>query len=225
MPLKLASEHLFSSAFALGPKPGTSAVTAAIVRVFAMVLDFMIVSFAFIKLPGFFVVQCPEMPADLRVFLGDPWCRWRSSVGYPGSFPFNKRKVREAAVKCPKAGAKIFQIVLKGSYEQRNQKHLYEFGPYRLDPGRKLLLRNGDLVALTSKALEILLVLVERSEHVVTKDELMKEVWPNTFVEEANLTQHISMVRKALGETPQDHRYILTFPGQGYRFAGGVRIV
>jgi eukaryotic-like serine/threonine-protein kinase len=88
-----------------------------------------------------------------------------------------------------------------------------------------LLLRNGDLVAVTSKALEILLVLVERSEHVVTKDELMKEVWPNSFVEEANLTQHISMVRKALGETPQDHRYIVTFPGQGYRFAGGVRIV
>jgi DNA-binding winged helix-turn-helix (wHTH) protein len=85
-------------------------------------------------------------------------------------------------------------------------KPLYEFGPYRLDPGRKLLLRNGDLVALTSKALEILLVLVERSQHVVTKDELMREVWPNSFVEEANLTQHISMVRKALGETPQDHR-------------------
>jgi eukaryotic-like serine/threonine-protein kinase len=104
-------------------------------------------------------------------------------------------------------------------------KPLYEFGPYRLDPGRKLLLRNGDLVALTSKALEILLVLVERSQHVVTKDELMREVWPNSFVEEANLTQHISMVRKALGETPQDHRYIVTFPGQGYRFAGGVRIV
>jgi eukaryotic-like serine/threonine-protein kinase len=104
-------------------------------------------------------------------------------------------------------------------------EHLYEFGPYRLDPGRKLLLRNGELVALTSKALEILLVLVERSEHVVTKDELMKEVWPNSFVEEANLTQHISMVRKALGETPQDHRYIVTFAGQGYRFAGGVRVV
>ena len=68
-------------------------------------------------------------------------------------------------------------------------------------------------------------MLVERTEHVVTKDELMKEVWPNSFVEEANLTQHISMVRKALGETPQDHRYIVTFPGQGYRFAGGVRIV
>ncbi len=104
-------------------------------------------------------------------------------------------------------------------------RHLYEFGPYRLDPGRKLLLRNGDPVALTSKALEILLVLVERSEHVVTKDELMKEVWPNSFVEEANLTQHISIVRKALGETPQDHRYIVTFPGQGYRFAGEVHVV
>jgi DNA-binding winged helix-turn-helix (wHTH) protein len=103
-------------------------------------------------------------------------------------------------------------------------KDLYEFGAYRLDPGRKLLLRNGDVVALTSKALEILLVLVERSERVVTKDELMKEVWPDSFVEEANLTQHISMVRKALGETPQDHRYIVTFPGQGYRFAGGVRV-
>jgi DNA-binding winged helix-turn-helix (wHTH) protein/Tfp pilus assembly protein PilF len=104
-------------------------------------------------------------------------------------------------------------------------KHLYEFGPYRLDAGRKLLLRNGDPVALTSKALEILQVLVERSEQVVTKDELMKEVWPNSFVEEANLTQHISMVRKALGETPQDHRYIVTFPGQGYRFAGEVHVV
>ena len=104
-------------------------------------------------------------------------------------------------------------------------RHLYEFGPYRLDPGRKLLLRNGDPVALTFRAFEVLQVLVERSERVVTKDELMKEVWPNTFVEEANLTQHISMVRKALGETPQDHRYILTFPGQGYRFAAGVRIV
>jgi DNA-binding winged helix-turn-helix (wHTH) protein len=104
-------------------------------------------------------------------------------------------------------------------------RQLYGFGPYRLDPGRKLLLRNGDPLALTSRALEILLVLVERSERVVTKDELMKEVWPNSFVEEANLTQHISMVRKALGETPQDHRYIVTFPGQGYRFAAGVSVV
>ena len=67
MPLKLASEHLLPSAFALGPIPRTSAVTAAIVRVFAMVLDFMIVSFAFIKLPGFLLEQCPEMPADLWV--------------------------------------------------------------------------------------------------------------------------------------------------------------
>jgi DNA-binding winged helix-turn-helix (wHTH) protein/tetratricopeptide (TPR) repeat protein len=104
-------------------------------------------------------------------------------------------------------------------------RDLYEFGPYRLDPGRKLLLRNGDPVALTSKAFETLLVLVERSEQVVLKDELMKELWPNTFVEEANLTQHISMVRKALGETPQDHRYIVTSPGKGYSFAGAVHVI
>jgi DNA-binding winged helix-turn-helix (wHTH) protein/tetratricopeptide (TPR) repeat protein len=104
-------------------------------------------------------------------------------------------------------------------------KHLYEFGPYRLDPGRRLLLRDGDPVAITSKAFEILLILVEHSEQVVLKDELMKELWPNTFVEEANLTQHISMVRKALGETPQDHRYIVTSPGKGYCFTAGVRVI
>jgi len=94
-----------------------------------------------------------------------------------------------------------------------------------MDPGRKLLLRDGEPVTLTSKAFEMLLVLVERSEQVVSKDELMKVLWPDSFVEESNLTQHISILRKALGETPQDHRYILTIPSQGYRFAESVRTV
>jgi len=104
-------------------------------------------------------------------------------------------------------------------------KHFYEFGAYRIDPGRKLLLRDGDPVALTSKAFETLLMLVEHNEQVVSKDELMRALWPDTFVEEANLTQHISMVRKALGETPKDHRYVVTFPGRGYCFAERVRVV
>jgi TolB-like protein/DNA-binding winged helix-turn-helix (wHTH) protein/Tfp pilus assembly protein PilF len=101
----------------------------------------------------------------------------------------------------------------------------YEFGPFRMDCARKLLLRDGNPVALTSKAFEMLLVLVERSERVVSKDELMKELWPDSFVEESNLTQHIFILRKVLGETPQDRRYILTIPGRGYRFTERVQVV
>jgi len=102
---------------------------------------------------------------------------------------------------------------------------LYEFGPYRIDPARNLLLRNAQPVPLTSKAFETLLVLVELHDQVVSKDELMKRVWPDTFVEESNLTQHISMVRKALGETSQDRHYILTLSGRGYRFAEKIRVI
>jgi eukaryotic-like serine/threonine-protein kinase len=104
-------------------------------------------------------------------------------------------------------------------------KQFYEFGPYRIDPSRNLLLREGQAIALTSKAFETLLILVEHGGQEVTKDELMKQLWPDTFVEEANLTKHISMVRKALGETAQDHRYILTLQGRGYRFAEKVRTI
>ena len=102
---------------------------------------------------------------------------------------------------------------------------LYEFGPYRIDPSRNLLLRGSQPVPLTSKAFETLLTLVERSEQDVSKEELMRKLWPDTFVEEANLVQHISMVRKALGETPQDRRYVITLPGRGYRFAEKVRTI
>ena len=97
-------------------------------------------------------------------------------------------------------------------------KRFYEFGPYRIDPDRQQLLRGEQPVALTPKALEALLVLVRHNGTVVSKVELMKELWPDTFVEEANLAQHIAMIRKALGETAQSHRYIVTMPGRGYRF-------
>jgi eukaryotic-like serine/threonine-protein kinase len=107
----------------------------------------------------------------------------------------------------------------------RTGKQFYEFGPYRVDPARNLLLRGGQTVPLTAKAFETLLILVEHGDQEVSKDELMKQLWPDTFVEEANLTKHISMVRKALGENAQDHRYILTLPGRGYRFAETVRTI
>jgi eukaryotic-like serine/threonine-protein kinase len=104
-------------------------------------------------------------------------------------------------------------------------KELYEFGPFRVDAQREILLRAGEPVALTPKTFQILLVLVRHRQEVVTKDDLMKAVWPDTFVEEANLSRNIFMLRKALGESPQDHRYIVTVPGRGYRLAESVRLI
>jgi eukaryotic-like serine/threonine-protein kinase len=102
-------------------------------------------------------------------------------------------------------------------------KVVYEFGPFRMDPDKQVLLRDGQLIAVTPKAFETLLVLVRRGREVVSKDELLKEVWPDSFVEEANLSQHIFKLRKALGDTHEGERYIITLPGRGYRFAVPVR--
>jgi TolB-like protein/DNA-binding winged helix-turn-helix (wHTH) protein/Tfp pilus assembly protein PilF len=94
----------------------------------------------------------------------------------------------------------------------------YQFGPFRLQVDRRLLLRDGVAVPLAPKALETLLALVEQRERVLTKDEILQRVWGDTVVEEGGLTRNISVLRKALGETPDDHRYIVTVPGRGYRF-------
>jgi DNA-binding winged helix-turn-helix (wHTH) protein len=104
-------------------------------------------------------------------------------------------------------------------------KVVYEFGPFRVDPDKQLLSRENQPVAVTPKAFETLLALIRRSREVVTKDELMQAVWPDAFVEEANLSQNIFLLRKALGDTPEDHRYIVTLPGRGYRFAAPVHAV
>lgn len=95
--------------------------------------------------------------------------------------------------------------------------HLYQFGEFSLDAQSRVLKKAGTTIPLTPKAFDALLVLVQNSGRIVTKDELMKAVWPDSFVEESNLTQTIFMVRKALDET-SDRRYILTVQGQGYRF-------
>lgn len=104
-------------------------------------------------------------------------------------------------------------------------KELYEFGPFRVDPEKETLHRAGEPVPLTPKTFQILLVLVRHSKELVTKDDLMKTVWPDTFVEETNLSRNIFMLRKALGESPQDHRYVVTVPGRGYRLTESVRLV
>ena len=95
--------------------------------------------------------------------------------------------------------------------------NLYEFDKFRLDAQSRVLRRGGAAVSLTPKTFDVLLLLVQNAGRIVTKDELMKAVWPDSFVEESNLTQTIFMVRKALDETA-DRRYILTVQGQGYRF-------
>jgi len=105
------------------------------------------------------------------------------------------------------------------------EKHLYEFGPYRVDPERRMLQRGNEPIALQPKAFETLLVLMQRAEDVVPKDELMSRVWANTFVDESNLAQTIFVLRKALGESASEQRYIVTVPGRGYRFAQKVRVV
>jgi len=104
-------------------------------------------------------------------------------------------------------------------------KVVYEFGPFRMDPDKQVLLRDGQLIAVTPKSFETLLVLVRRGREVVSKEELLKEVWPDSFVEEANLSQHIFKLRKALGDIAEGERYIVTLPGRGYRFAVPVRTI
>jgi len=100
----------------------------------------------------------------------------------------------------------------------QQDNHSYDFGRFRLKVAERVLLREGELVPLTPKVFDILVTLVEHGGQVVAKDDLMRRVWPNTFVEEGNLTQNISLLRKALGESPGGVQFIETVPRRGYRF-------
>jgi DNA-binding winged helix-turn-helix (wHTH) protein/TolB-like protein/Flp pilus assembly protein TadD len=101
-------------------------------------------------------------------------------------------------------------------------QHFYEFGRFRVITGDRLLVRDQEIVQLTPKVFDILLALVESSGQVISKDSLMKRVWPDSFVEEGNLTQNISLLRKALGEGQNGHQYIETVARRGYRFVAPV---
>ena len=100
---------------------------------------------------------------------------------------------------------------------------MYEFGPFRLDPTDRVLFREGEVLLLPPKGFDLLLVLVRNAGRIVLKDELMREVWPNTFVEDNNLTVNISALRKILDERSSSQTYIQTVPRRGYRFAARVR--
>jgi len=106
-----------------------------------------------------------------------------------------------------------------------HSKRFYEFGPFRLDVTERLLLCDGAMVTLTPKAFDTLLILIENSGRLVEKEELMKRLWPDTFVEEANLAHHVSVLRKTFEECANGDKYIQTVPRRGYRFIGDVKRV
>jgi Tol biopolymer transport system component len=95
---------------------------------------------------------------------------------------------------------------------------IYRFGDFVLNANTRVLSRDGETIPLTPRVLDTLLAFVTRPGETITKDELMSSIWPDSFVEEANLTQNVAVLRKALGENPRQHRYIVTVPGKGYRF-------
>lgn len=123
------------------------------------------------------------------------------------------------------------------SGKPRQRRHLYEFGAFRLDPSERIFARHGERIPLAPKAFDTLLILVQHSGRVLTKDELIRELWPDSFVEENNLTQHISALRRVLGQGNShlsknlkggvadlsEQEYIETVPKLGYRFVCNVR--
>ena len=106
-----------------------------------------------------------------------------------------------------------------------SKKHgtLYEFGAFRLDPSERLLSREGRAVQLPPKVFDTLIALIENSGRLIDKEELMSKLWPDTFVEEATLARNISDLRKALGESTGEQKFIETVPKRGYRFTAEVK--
>jgi DNA-binding winged helix-turn-helix (wHTH) protein/TolB-like protein/Tfp pilus assembly protein PilF len=110
-----------------------------------------------------------------------------------------------------------------GSAMSLHPKHIYSFGPFRLDAAERLLLQAGKPISITPKVFDLLLVLVKHQGRLLEKDELMRAVWPDTIVEEANLSANISILRKALGDGINGQSLIETVPKRGYRFTAPVR--
>lgn len=103
------------------------------------------------------------------------------------------------------------------------QRNIYEFGGFRVDSVKRLLTQgDGEIVSLTPKVFELLLYLVQNCGKVIEKEELMREIWTDTIVEESNLSQNISILRRELGEKRGEHQFIVTVPGRGYKFVAEV---
>src|SRR3984957_9176981 len=104
------------------------------------------------------------------------------------------------------------------------EKSVYRFGRFELEPGERRLSDSGRAISLTPKVFDTLVLLVERAGELVSKDELIKALWPRGFVDESNLTKHIWFIRRALGDREQDSHFIETVPKVGYRFIAPVTV-
>src|SRR5262249_19947508 len=107
---------------------------------------------------------------------------------------------------------------------RQDRDQVYQFGMFRLEPAERRLQRTGQTISLTPKAFDTLVFLVERAGHLVEKEELMKALWPDSFVEDANLAQQVFTLRKVLGETDEGGQFIETVARKGFRFVAPVTI-
>jgi DNA-binding winged helix-turn-helix (wHTH) protein len=144
-----------------------------------------------------------------------PWLQ-ASAQFHPGPGPAARRVVRSPDVRRPFFGARTEPVSAAPTE--------ISFGPFRLLPTQFLLLEGDKPVPLGSRALQILVALLDRAGELVTKEELMGLVWPNVFVEPANLTVHISALRRALRDGREGNRFIINIPGRGYRFVTSVQV-
>jgi DNA-binding winged helix-turn-helix (wHTH) protein len=154
--------------------------------------------------------------------------RWPQAAALAQFHPEPGRDVRRAvqnvrpAVQIPDTDEPFFA---KRNEPVRAGPTEVSFGPFRLLPTRFLLLEGDKPVPIGSRALEILIVLLERSGELVSKQELMARVWPNVFVEPANLSVHISALRRTLSDGRDGNRFIINIPGRGYSFVASVGVV
>ena len=144
-----------------------------------------------------------------------PWLQ-ASAQFHPDPGPAARRVVRSPDVRRPFFGARTEPVSAAPTE--------ISFGPFRLLPAQFLLLEDDKPVPLGSRALQILVALLDRAGELVPKEELMHLVWPNVFVEPANLTVHISALRRALRDGREGNRFIINIPGRGYRFVASVHV-
>src|ERR1700722_16722862 len=102
---------------------------------------------------------------------------------------------------------------------------IFKFGEFQVDALARTLRREEETVTLNRRAFDVLLYLVQNPGRVLTRDELLKNVWPDTFVDENSLAQSISVLRRALEEKPGDNSYVVTLPGRGYQFVSPVQVI
>ena len=146
---------------------------------------------------------------------------WRQTPALAQFHPERRHDVRRP-VQSPEMDQPFFE---KRTESARAAPTEVSFGPFRLLPRQFLLLEDDKRVPLGSRALEILIVLLERPGELVSKQELMARVWPNVFVEPNNLTVHMSAMRRTLRDGKDGNRFIINVPGRGYRFVASVGMV